>query len=402
MNNRVSLLIKLDDKPGALHDLLGRFKRNEINLTNIESRPTKDGNFSFYLDFIGTKDDPKIADLLAQLTTSGSDLTVLDDRSVPWFPRHIWELDLIANRTLDAGTALTADHPGFSDPDYRAQRARIDQLARDYRHGHPIPTVDYSMSETETWRMVYESLRAQHNLHACDEYQEIMGELEQLGIFSPDHIPQTAEITDFLFHRTGFRLRPVAGLLQPRDFLNGLAFRVFFSTQYVRHHSRPTYTPEPDICHEFIGHAPMFADPAFADFSQEIGLASIGASHAEVTRLARCYWHSVEFGIIESDDGHKAYGAGLLSSSGEITQACVPVSEDGPEIRSWDPEAAADQAYPITEYQPIYFAAESLHEARRSMREHCRSLPRSFYARYVAASESIWVDRAIRPESFDA
>ena len=266
MNNRVSLLSKLDDKPGALHDLLGRFKRNEINLTNIESRPTKDGNFSFYLDFIGTKDDPKIAELLVQLTTSGSDLTVLDDRSVPWFPRHIWELDLIANRTLDAGTALTADHPGFSDPDYRAQRARIDQLARDYRHGHPIPTVDYSVSETETWRMVYESLRAQHNLHACDEYQEIIGELEQLGIFSPDHIPQTTEITDFLFHRTGFRLRPVAGLLQPRDFLNGLAFRVFFSTQYVRHHSRPTYTPEPDICHEFIGHAPMFADPAFADF----------------------------------------------------------------------------------------------------------------------------------------
>ena len=401
VNNRVSLIIKLDDRPGALHDLLGHFKAQGINLTNIESRPTRDGNFSFFVDFIGTRSDPNIKSLLEKLQHSGSDLTVLDDQTVPWFPRHVWELDLIANRTLDAGTDLASDHPGFADPEYRAQRSRIEQLAREYRYGQPLPEIDYTEQERQTWRTVYETMRARHAQHACPEYQLIMGELEARGIFSPSDVPQARAVSDYLAARTGFNLRPVAGLLQPRDFLNGLAFRVFFSTQYIRHHSRPHYTPEPDLCHELLGHAPMFADPAFADFSHEIGLASIGASDAEITRLARCYWHSVEFGVIRSQTGLKAYGAGLLSSFGEIEHACAPESEQAREIRAWDPETAADQDYPITDYQPVYFAADSLTAARLSMRDHCRKLPRMFYARYVEASKSIWVDRAVRPEKLN-
>lgn len=159
------------------------------------------------------------------------------------------------------------------------------------------------------------------------------------------------------------------------------------------------YTPEPDICHELLGHAPMFADRDFADFSQEIGLASLGASDDDVEKLAHCYWYSVEFGLCKEDGKPKAYGAGLLSSFGELEYACNPDhpgADQPPIVKPWDPQVAARQNFPITTYQPVYFVAETLQDAKQRMRQYCEALQRPFFAMHNPQTESVHIDRPVK------
>jgi phenylalanine-4-hydroxylase len=155
------------------------------------------------------------------------------------------------------------------------------------------------------------------------------------------------------------------------------------------------YTPEPDIIHELLGHAPMFLNRDFADFTQYIGLASLGASDAEIKRLATCYWFSVEFGLLHEGDRLKAYGAGILSSFGELQHATSPTNT-AIEIRQWNPFEAADREYPITTMQPLYFAAESLKDAKDKMKQYCDSVNRDFSCIYDTSTETVFTDVDVR------
>jgi phenylalanine-4-hydroxylase len=404
-NPRVSILTQIHDEPGKLHELLKYFWKYDIQLTHIESRPAPKGSdhFNIYIDFEGEIGDRGKTDkLMVELKRQSQNMLVLDEKKVPWFPRSYEDLDLIANRILDAGTDLEADHPGFHDEVYRKRRAELAQVAIDHRYGKQIPYVQYTQDEIKTWGTVLETLEPLLEKYACSTFHEIWPLLKKHCGYSKDNIPQAEDISKFLKQRTGFQIRPCAGLLSSRDFLNGLAFRTFFSTQYLRHSSVPLYTPEPDICHEFIGHVPMYAEPDFADLSQEIGLASLGASDEEIEKLARCYWYSVEFGLTREGNDIKAYGAGLLSSFGELEYACSPTrpaggTEDTPEIKQWEPDVAAGLGFPITTYQPTYFVADGLVDAKQRMRRFCEELKKPFHARFNNLTGQVWVDRAVQP-----
>ncbi|XP_076799602.1 tyrosine 3-monooxygenase-like [Clavelina lepadiformis] len=310
-----------------------------------------------------------------------------------WFPRHISDLDKCQSLQFNFDPNKDASHPGYSDESYRRRRTEICKLALAYRHGQKIEEVKYTESELKTWKTVYTSLKKDQEKFACAKFLKGMELLQNQCGYSQSEIPQLQKVSEFLFEQTGFQLRPIGGLLSARDFLASLAFKVFQCTQYVRHESSPLHTPEPDCCHELIGHVPMLCDPDFAKFSQEVGLASLGASDDDIEKLSTLYWFTVEFGLCKENGNLKAYGAGLLSASGELKHAMSDIPEHLPLVA----EQVAVQTYQDSDYQPVYFVAENFENAllqfRKFYKEH---IQRSFHVRYdehgqrVVTTPELW------------
>ena len=261
---------------------------------------------------------------------------------------------------------LDADHPGFSDPEYRRRRDEIARLAPPIESDLPPQRVSYSEAERSTWGTAFRELTRLYPSHACREFRQV---IDDIG-YSADEVPQLADVSAFLTDRTGFRLQPVSGLVTARQFLGKLARRTFCATQYIRHDSEPLYTPEPDIVHELMGHAPMLGIREFAELSQKIGEGSLKADDEQVQQLATLYWYTIEFGVSRQDGELRAYGAGLLSSFGELKHALSGEVE----IRPFDPWQAKDTEYPITTYQPLLWSVDSIAEAFDKMDEFVRSM----------------------------
>jgi phenylalanine-4-hydroxylase len=255
---------------------------------------------------------------------------------------------------------LDPDHPGFRDREYRARRNAIADIAMSYRPGQPIPHAPYTELEHEVWQTIWNALGPAHRAHACAEYLDCLDKLN----FDTDRVPQLDEVSRKVEALSGFRLEPVAGLVEPRIFLESLARGVFLCTQYIRHHSTPLYTPEPDVAHEIIGHAVTLASPRLAEINRMFGEAvSRTKSSDQLDRLARVYWFTIEFGVLLENRQLKAYGTGLLSSAGELAEMHKA------QLRPLDLEAAANHVYDPTHYQSILFYAGSFNEMEQLLRD---------------------------------
>jgi phenylalanine-4-hydroxylase len=246
---------------------------------------------------------------------------------------------------------LPTDHPGFSDPEYRARRGAIAAAAEGYLPGGPLPEVHYTDEEHDVWRVVSEELRRKHERFAVRAYREAAARLD----LPRDRVPQLRDVSERLHALSGFRIHPVPGLVPTRVFYGSLAERTFMSTQYIRHHSVPFYTPEPDVVHELVGHCNMLASERMADLYQHAGEAARRAiTDEQLEFFSRVFWFSIEFGVVWEDGELRTYGAGLLSSYGELD-----VFRDA-EVRPFDIEAMGTLDYDITRYQPVLFAGDSL------------------------------------------
>jgi phenylalanine-4-hydroxylase len=225
---------------------------------------------------------------------------------------------------------LEPDHPGRNDEAYVVRRRMLFALCRRHRLERlGPPLIDYTAEETRTWREVSPKLHELHRHYASRIYLEA----KQALAISDREIPQLRLLSDQLQAETRMHLVPAEGPLPYRTFYSYIGRRGFPVTQFIRHPSHPEFTPEPDMIHDCLGHVPALMNHDYAELLTLIGhAASTTRDGAQVLALKRFSWFSIEFGLIEEAGNTKIFGAGILSSTGEIPFALSSEVERRPFI----------------------------------------------------------------------
>ena len=213
----------------------------------------------------------------------------------------------------------------------------------------------YSAADHDLYRRLYERQAAQLPGLACEEFIDAV---KHLG--SPVHIPRFDELNDKVYRATRWEIVAVPGLIPEEAFFSLLSQRRFPVTGWIRKPEEFDYVVEPDVFHDLFGHVPLLFNPMFADYMQAYGAGGLKASRLESCEyLARLYWYTVEFGLIDTPAGLRAYGAGILSSAGELRHS---VTSGAPQRLGFDLERIMRTRYKIDSYQASYFVIDSFRQ----------------------------------------
>jgi len=210
----------------------------------------------------------------------------------------------------------------------------------------------YSAADHDTYRRLYTRQLQQLPGLACDEFIAAVGKLG-----TPDRIPRFDELSEALMKATGWQIVGVPGLIPEEAFFALLAARKFPVTDWIRKPEEFDYVVEPDVFHDLFGHVPLLFNPVFADYMQAYGAGGMKASRLDACELlARLYWYTVEFGLIDTPQGLRAYGAGILSSGGELRHS---IAVPGPRRVAFELQRLMRTRYRIDAYQATYFVINS-------------------------------------------
>jgi phenylalanine-4-hydroxylase len=257
---------------------------------------------------------------------------------------------------------LDPGHPGEHDRDYVKRREFLFDLCRKHRlEKLGPPTIAYTPEETRIWRDVSPKLHELHVKHACSMYLKAKLDLK----ITEEEIPQLRTISQRLERETNMHLVPAEGALPYRTFYEYIADRGFPVTQFIRHGSHPEFTPEPDMIHDCLGHVPPLMNRDYAELLVLIAKAAAKTPHGDqVLALKRFSWFSIEFGLIEEAGETKVFGAGILSSTGEIPHSLFsPAARRRPFVT----ETVINQDYDPSHMQVDFFIAPSLPFLRREL-----------------------------------
>ncbi len=223
------------------------------------------------------------------------------------------------------------------------------------KHPDENGRIPYTAEEDAVWAALYERQMKIIPGRAAPQYMEA---LDRLGL-PADRVPQPEEVSAVLRAHTGWEVAPVPALIPFGEFFKLLSEKKFPAASFIRTWDEFDYLQEPDVFHEIFGHTPLLTDPNFAAFTEAYGKYGLKASKEDRVKLASLYWFTVEFGLINTTAGLRAYGAGIISSPGEAVYA---VESDVPQRKPFDPIDALRTPYRIDIFQTVYFVINDLRD----------------------------------------
>ena len=242
---------------------------------------------------------------------------------------------------------MAPNTPDRKTDHYTASHPNDLPQAPDYTVHQPLHL--YTEQDHQTWRTLYARQAQLLNGRACDEY---LRGLQQLRM-SHERVPDFNELNDILRAHTGWQIVAVNGLVPDEVFFDHLANRRFPCTWWMRRPEQMDYLQEPDCFHDVFGHVPLLINPVFADYMQAYGEGGLKAERLQVLpMLARLYWYTVEFGLIQTADGLRIYGAGIVSSKAE---SLYSLDSDVPHRVGFDFRRILRTEYKIDDVQKTYF-----------------------------------------------
>jgi phenylalanine-4-hydroxylase len=219
-----------------------------------------------------------------------------------------------------------------------------------------FPATNYTEADVQTWRTLLKRYTDMIPLHMCEEYLDGFAKMQ----FPMDRIPSLTEVEGRLRQFSDWRVARVFGLVPDEDFYGLFAEKIFPSNDFIRKPEDIDYTPSPDIFHEVIGHIPMLTNKFMADFTQKLGQFTVDAVKKHglkvLTPISRIYWFTLEFGLIETPQGTKIFGAGF--APGEMQHALT----DAVEKRPFNIDEIAMFSYKNYEMQDTLFVAKSFED----------------------------------------
>lgn len=409
-NKTMAQIITRENQTGLMASIISEFQGRGIDLYSINGKIIEkldDGKevCSFELSFLN-EDEDTLKTIQNSLSKRGFSFRIIDPPIVDWFPTNLEQLDKIGHHLREPDLLDLYDDPHKKGGNkYILRRSEMLEKLKDRKMIDPLHDEEWYLEEHDLWQKAFANINEHRKSKATKNFNKNFDVLVKEGLFNEKKIPKLKDLNAYMADRTNWRIKPIAGALTHREFLNALALRTFCINHFVRDHEQDIeFHAESDLLHHILGHIPNLLNPTMCDILHRIGELSLGASDSQIGQLAAIFWYTMEFGLMKEDGKIKFIG-GAFSANPKHIKDFVNVMQEEEKKPEEEKKVAKlnlkDHYLPFAEFRikdtlsQYYFLEGGIEDLDNQVKLYMKTFYKPFGLRFNFGNNSYEVDRAV-------